>query len=147
MSDAILGPGAGERHAVGGAEFVIKATAESTGGHLFLQEATVGPGSPTPPPHHHDAMTDMFYVLEGVLTVRVGDTTQEAGPGTFVCAPPGTIHTFWNTSDAPVRLLNFSTPGGWETYMRELAEGLASGRPPGEIFAGLVERHDLVIDG
>ena len=146
MTDAILGPGEGERHAAGPSEFIIKATAASTGGGLFLQEATVAPGAPTPPPHHHDRMVDMFYVLEGVLTVRLGDETHEAGPGTFVCVPPGTVHTFSNDSDGPVRLLNFSTPGGWESYMRDLASGLASQRPPAEVFAELVERHDVTFD-
>ena len=146
MSDAIIGPGEGERHAAGPSEFLIKATGDDTGGGLFLCEATLPPDAPTPPPHHHDRMWDMFYVLEGVLTVRVGDVTQDAGPGTFVRVPPGTVHTFSNDGDAPARFLNLSTPGGWEGYMRELAQGLSSGRPPAEVFAGLVERHDVTFD-
>ena len=146
MTDAILGPGEGERHAAGTSEFVIKATADSTGGGLFLQEATIHPGSPTPAPHHHDHMVDMFYVLEGVLTVRLGDATHAAGPGTFVCVPPGTVHTFANDTDAPVRLLNFSTPAGFEGYMRDLAAGLAAQRPPAEVFAELTARHDVTFD-
>ena len=44
----------------------------------------------------------MFYVLEGVLTVLV-DGRSIGGPGTSVCAPPGTLHTFSNrTERAPV---------------------------------------------
>ena len=72
----------------------------------------------------------MFYVLEGTLTLRVGDDELEAQPGTFACIPPGTVHTFSNRSDAPVRLLNVNTPGGWENYMRDLAAAFASGVPP-----------------
>lgn len=64
----------------------------------------------------------MSYVLEGGLTLRVGDETIIAGPGTFVCVPAGKVHTFSNQSDAPVRFLNFNTPGGWERYMRALGE-------------------------
>ena len=93
---------------------LIKATSEDTGGRFFLSETTVAPGFPGPPPHVHDDLVGMFYVLEGTLTLRLGDEELEAGPGTFACAPPGTVHTFSNRSDAPVRFLNFNTPGGWE---------------------------------
>ena len=49
----------------------------------------------------------MFYVLDGILTMRLGDETQQLGPGTFVCVPPGVVHTFANHGDRPVRFLNF----------------------------------------
>ena len=60
----------------------------------------------------------MFYVLEGTLTLRLGDREIEAGPGSFACVPPGVVHTFRNDSDDPVRMLNFNTPAGWENYTR-----------------------------
>jgi mannose-6-phosphate isomerase-like protein (cupin superfamily) len=63
----------------------------------------------------------MFYVLDGTLTVQVEDELLEAPPGSFLCVPPGTRHTFANRCDDPVRFLNFNTPGGFEEYMRELA--------------------------
>ena len=30
----------------------------------------------------------MFYVLEGTLTLRLGDRTIKAGPGSLACVPP-----------------------------------------------------------
>jgi len=72
----------------------------------------------------------MFYVLEGTLTVRLGDESRELGPGSFVCVPPGVVHTFSNPGSAPVRLLNFNTPGGWENYMRELGVAFGGGKTP-----------------
>jgi hypothetical protein len=47
--------------------------------------------------------------IEGTLTMRLGDEEREIGPGTFVCVPPGVVHTFSNPSDAPVRFLNFNS--------------------------------------
>jgi quercetin dioxygenase-like cupin family protein len=105
-------PGAGERHPLGDSELVIKATGAETGGTFFLSESTIAAGFPGPPPHRHEQLVDMFYVLDGVLTVRLGDETHEVGPGTFVCVPPGVVHTFSNTSAAAVRFLNFNTPAG-----------------------------------
>ena len=86
------GPGAGERHGAGATEILIKATADDTAGSFYLAESVIPPGFPGPPPHVHDHLHDMFYVLEGTLTVRLGDDTHAAGPGTFVCAPPGVVH-------------------------------------------------------
>jgi mannose-6-phosphate isomerase-like protein (cupin superfamily) len=89
----------------------------------------------------------MFYVLEGVLTFRIGDDTVEGPPGTFNCAPPGTPHTFSNPGSEPARFLNFNVPGGFEVYMRELAEAWAeSGGPPDPGAIGsLAPRHDFEV--
>ena len=127
MGAVLHGPGEGEHHGMGPSELFIKATSEDTGGSFFLSETTVAPGFPGPPLHRHSKLTDMFYVLEGTLTIQVEDEVHEAGPGTFACFPPGVAHTFRNESDAPARFLNFNTPGGFEGYMRELAEQMKTG--------------------
>jgi mannose-6-phosphate isomerase-like protein (cupin superfamily) len=145
MSDPlILGPGEGERHAAGAnSEILIKATSDDTAASLFLSETTIEPGFPGPPLHRHDRLHDMFYVLEGVLTVRVGDETREIGPGTFVCVPPGVTHTFSNPSAHPVRFLNFNTPGGWENYMRDLGEAARSGALTTDVMGRIASHYDF----
>jgi quercetin dioxygenase-like cupin family protein len=136
-------PGDGERHSVGDSEVVIKATGEETGGTFFLSETTIAPGFPGPPPHRHERLVDMFYVLDGVLSVRLGDQTHQLGPGSFVCAPPGVVHTFSNPSDSPVRFLNFNTPAGWENYMRDLAEAAESGPLTPAVIGSIASRYDF----
>jgi quercetin dioxygenase-like cupin family protein len=140
----VLGPGDGDRITVGASSLSIKAEAATTGGTFFMSETEIEPGFPGPPPHTHEHMHDMFYVLEGVLTLLVDGETVEARPGTFVCAPPGTVHTFTNRSDAPVRFLNLSTPGGFEGYMRELGEAFSSGPVPSSAaMAEIASRYDF----
>jgi oxalate decarboxylase/phosphoglucose isomerase-like protein (cupin superfamily) len=88
----------------------------------------------------------MFYVLDGVLSVSLGDDTHQIGPGSFFCVPPEVVHTFSNTGDSPARLLNFNTPAGWEKYMRDLAEAAKAGplTPASDPAVGPVDRtHDL----
>src|SRR6185437_7245077 len=63
----------GEHHGMGSSEVIIKATGDDTAGSFFLSETTIEPGFPGPPPHHHERLHDMFYVLDGVLTMRVGE--------------------------------------------------------------------------
>jgi quercetin dioxygenase-like cupin family protein len=136
-------PGDGERHPVGDSEVVIKATGKETGGSFFLSESTIAPAFPGPPPHRHEQLVDMFYVLDGVLTVRLGDETHQLGPGSFVCVPPGVVHTFSNTSDSPVRFLNFNTPAGWENYMRDLAQAAKSEPLTPAVIGPIASRYDF----
>lgn len=72
--------------------------------------------------------------------MRLNDETHEFGPGMFVCVPPGVTHTFSNTSEAPVRFLNFNTPAGWENYMRELGEATTA-RPLMPDVIGRIASH------
>ena len=144
MTYLLLAPGEGERHALGGSsETVIKAAGADTGDTFFLSENVVGPGFPGPPLHRHEALHDMFYVLEGTLAMRLGDEQHAVGAGTFVCVPPGVPHTFSNPGDAPVRVLNFQTPGGWEDYMRELGEAGRAGPLTSEQIGRIASRHDF----
>lgn len=134
----------GERHAAGGSSaIIIKATGEDTAGSFFLSETTIEPGFAGPPPHRHERLHDMFYVLDGVLTVRLDDETHEIGPDTFVCVPPGVTHTFSNASDAPARFLNFNTPAGWEFYMRDLGKAAEAGALTSDVIGRIASRYDF----
>jgi quercetin dioxygenase-like cupin family protein len=63
-------------------------------------------------PHTHPDHVDAFYVLEGQVEFRVGDEPRVAGPGTFVAAPPGTVHGFRHAGPEPIRFLNLHAPPG-----------------------------------
>jgi quercetin dioxygenase-like cupin family protein len=144
MDALVLGPGDGERHQVGGSSITIKAGGEHTAGTMFVSESVIEVGFAGPPPHTHRRLHDMFYVLDGVLSVQLGTETMQAGPGTFVCVPPGVIHTFSNRSDTAVRFLNLNTPAGWENYMRDLARELPRDRPPtSEEIGRIASRYDF----
>ncbi len=141
-----LAPGEGESLAIGPNRVTLKATGAETAGTFFMGETETAPGFPGPPPHYHERLHDMFYVLEGTLTVRLGGETVEAGAGTFVCVPPGVVHTFSNPGEEPVRFLNFNTPAGWEDYMRDLARSFAPGAAmPAEAIAEVAAAYDIVV--
>jgi mannose-6-phosphate isomerase-like protein (cupin superfamily) len=76
--------------------------------------------------HVHRAHTDLFYVLEGEFTIRLGpeDRPVPVQAGTLVRVPPLVVHGFRNASDADVRYLNFHAPGrGFADYMRARHDG------------------------
>jgi quercetin dioxygenase-like cupin family protein len=140
----LLRSGEGELHAAGDARIAIKATGDATGETFFLSETTVEPGFRGPPPHSHRQLHDLFYVLDGTLTFRLGEETVEASPGTFVCVPPGVVHTFSNPTDKPARFLNFNTPAGWENYMSDLAQAAANGPLDPATIGQIASRYDFV---
>ena len=109
---------------------VFKAESSDGEGTFSLTEITLPPGFPGPVPHRHERTLDSFYVLEGTLTVRLGDHETSAGPGSSVAVPPGNVHTFSNRSDGQVRMLNLMAPGGLEQYLKETAHATPTGELP-----------------
>jgi len=59
----------------------------------------------------------VFYVIEGVMTFRVGDEWLDAAKGAFVLVPGGVTHDFENRSAARAGVLNLSIPGAFEQHM------------------------------
>jgi mannose-6-phosphate isomerase-like protein (cupin superfamily) len=111
--------------------------------------------------HVHRHHTDVFYVIDGELTIRLGvqDDRIVAPAGTFVLVPPLVVHGFLNASDADVRYLNLHAPGlGFADYLRALRDGRTpafdqheppanGGRPTTEaiITTGAVESEQIAI--
>src|SRR5215475_8710386 len=69
------------------------ATGEDTQGQFALIEI-VGRKGNVPPPHIHHREDETFYLLEGELTVSVGDRIIKATPGTMVFLPRHVQHSF-----------------------------------------------------
>jgi quercetin dioxygenase-like cupin family protein len=146
MDAVVLLPRQGERIEAGASTALMKATAETTGGAFSMSEVTFPADMQGPPPHAHRYTTDTFYVLEGTLHVTLGDRKIDAPAGSYILVPPGVVHTFANTSDEPVRFLNINAPGGWENYLRDLANAMRSGTMPGTAeFAQIVAKYDFVV--
>jgi quercetin dioxygenase-like cupin family protein len=61
-------------------------------------------------PHWHDDHVDAFYVLEGEVEFTVGSEKRRAGAGTYVAAPPGSLHGFANPGSERARILNLHAP-------------------------------------
>jgi quercetin dioxygenase-like cupin family protein len=79
---------------------------------LSAIDMTFRPGFEGVDPHIHRDHADCFYVLEGEIEFRVGDEPRVAGPGTFVAAPPPSVHGFALANDEPIRFLNLHAPPG-----------------------------------
>ena len=93
------------------------------GSEWWLEPNTEGPGA-----HSHEANDEVFYVLEGTPSVRVGDSWIDAEPGSFIMIPATVVHDFTNRTDRRAGLLNFYIPGGFERNMPAIVDWFAANR-------------------
>ena len=102
----------GEGHRVGNVEFLAR-TEDTPFFNLGIVVFAPGQGVSS---HVHPAEDDSWLVLDGTLTVTVGEDARvvHAGPGTFVLVPAGTPHAIHNTGATDVRILNVHSPGGFD---------------------------------
>ena len=125
----------------------IHADSRDTHGGFALVEISGEPGG-EPPLHVHSREDELFYVLEGELTVQRGDETLVLGPGESGFLPRQVPHTFRLTSDY-ARWLVYITPGGFEEYFRTFGEAVngvksePKAQPTADAMAAVGARHGI----
>ena len=111
VNAVIVPAGAGHRIELGANTLNTKLVSAHTAGGLFVGEHSIEPNWAGPPPHVHEAMDHLFYVLEGELTISVDGVTHVAGAGAVAFLPRGLVHGFGNLTPNPARLLEINLPG------------------------------------
>jgi mannose-6-phosphate isomerase-like protein (cupin superfamily) len=89
----------------------------------WLEPHTQGPGA------HSHPEDDIFYVIEGTMSVLVGEAWTDATRGSFILVPGGVTHDFENRGDTRAGVLNLSIPGSFEPHMPEIAQWFAENPP------------------
>ena len=143
MKDTLEGPGTMEW--LGVAYRTILPTAE-TGGALSITDSVSPPASGPPRHIHHDA-DEAFVVLTGECEFWLAGERFRRGPGEAAFIPRGTEHTFRVSSDTPSRHLVILTPGGFEGFFREMADGQYSIPQDMEPITRIGEAHHLTFTG
>lgn len=96
----------------------------------------VPPGKRAWPFHNHHVNEELFVILAGAGTVRIGEREHPVRAGDVIAAPPGdatTAHQIINTSDAELRYLSISTmlPSEIVEYPDSGKLAVYAGSPPG----------------
>jgi mannose-6-phosphate isomerase-like protein (cupin superfamily) len=104
-----------------GTLMTVKAGADATQNTFTLIEQILPPGFASPP-HVHHREDEAFYILQGMLTVTCGEQRWQLGPGSFVFLPCGIAHYFSIEGLEPARMLQITTPAGFERFAEELGE-------------------------
>jgi mannose-6-phosphate isomerase-like protein (cupin superfamily) len=125
-----LRPGGGRTYPMGRISSVFKADGDETAERYSISEWWLEPNTKGPGAHSHEE-DDIFYVLEGTMSILIGDQWVDAPKGSFVLAPAGLTHDFENRTRERAGVLNLSVPGGFEEDMPEIARWFAE-HPPGD---------------
>lgn len=140
----IVHAGAGPSVDIGGTAVSFLVGNHDTADRFGLTEHRMPPSAPGAPLHYHRTMTEMFYVVDGEVSLTLGSEQHLVGPRTFMLVPEGTPHAFANPGNDPATLLvMFSPDHGREQYFRELGDLLrASPAPDREAVEELARRFD-----
>jgi quercetin dioxygenase-like cupin family protein len=109
-------------------DFTIKASEVEEGSGVAILEFVTKKGE-EPPDHTHMTEDEMFYVLEGALTIRCDSETFDLEKGGFIFLPRGIEHGYTLQSEDPVRLLVITSPvrkgmkGGWGGLVSDIESG------------------------
>jgi quercetin dioxygenase-like cupin family protein len=124
----------------------IHISGRQTDGAFALLEAT-GPAGDHTPLHVHHLDDEGFYVLEGELTLWVGDEKHVLRPGEGMLAPRGVPHTL-RVGETDARWLVTSAPAGFEAFVRAVGtpEPLMA-MPDPEELAGIAAQNGIQILG
>jgi mannose-6-phosphate isomerase-like protein (cupin superfamily) len=95
----------------------VKASAADTDGRYTLLEITAPAGLQTPL-HVHYHEDEGFYVLEGTVTILVGDETVELTAGQHAYGPRDVPHKF-TVGPNGAKMLWVLTPGGFEDLVEQ----------------------------
>ena len=128
----VLAPGQGRHYPMGRISALFKADEAETAHGYSISEWWLEPNTTGPGPHSHPE-DDVFFVLEGTMSILVANEWVQAPAGSFVLVPGGVTHDFQNRSSSRAGLLNFS-PGPFEDSMKDIAAWFAE-HPAGDALA------------
>ena len=123
-----LPPGEGRSYPMGRISAVFKAGGDETQNGYSISEWWLEPHTQGPGAHSHEE-DDIFYVIEGTMSILVGDRWIDAPKGSFVLAPGGVTHDFENRSSSRAGVLNLSIPGDFEKNMQAIAKWFVENPP------------------
>ena len=130
----------GERLRFSDAEFIVKSSADTSGGAFTVIEESEPLDTPL---HVHKNEDELWYVLEGDHVFRIGDAEFQAGPGEIVFGPRGVPHSQRRVVPRTGRLLEFFSPAGFEGFFRELSEAERTGASMPEEYARVSEKYGI----
>lgn len=135
-----LDAGQGERLCFSGADFLVKASAATTGGAFSIVEEIDPLDTPL---HRHANEDELFFVIEGEHVFCCGDQEFRVGPGGTMFAPRGVPHAHRRVVPRTGRFLTMTSPAGFEGFFRELSAAEASGASMPEAYAAASRKYGI----
>ena len=136
----VIRSGEGENYNYSQDHCFIKLSSESTKGELCLVEDKIKPGFHLPR-HHHKIMTEVFYMLEGELTLVFDDETIVIRPGDTITVPPNVWHEANCTNGG--KMLTIFKNGRFDQYLEKLSQMSDEDFANAELMKSVSEEFDI----
>ncbi len=107
----------------------LRVAAAESGGSMGLVEQVIPAGFASPY-HIHHREDELFYVIEGTVRFVSGDGSWVADGGGLAFLPRDIPHGFEVQGTSDARLLLFTAPAGFESFVEELSEPTPPTMPP-----------------
>ena len=117
MNYEIIQSGKGIEYEWSSDHIFVKTIGNLAKGRVSMVEDTMKPGFHLGR-HHHKKMTEIFYILEGELTLIFDDETIVASAGTTINIPPNVWHEAKSENGA--KMLSIFSPAGFEDYPAQM---------------------------
>jgi len=122
----------------------IKVSSKDTDGRLTIFEYT-GKVKGGPPLHIHEQQDEIFFIVEGNYTFKVGDAIHYLTKGDTIFLPRKVAHAFAQTSEQGKMYFMFQPSGKMEDFFRKLSA--IKGEPSPEEGAVLFAAHEMKVVG
>jgi quercetin dioxygenase-like cupin family protein len=105
-----------------GGQFDCKVSGKDTDGALCIYD-TLRREKGGPALHLHHYQDELFYVIKGEITVKIGDDTFNLSAGDFAFAPRKIPHAFTKTNDEEAQMLiAFQPAGSMEDFFKQMSK-------------------------
>lgn len=113
---------------------------------MSASRLTLATGADGAPPHHHKLSHEVFYVLDGTMLFRLGDTLTTVGKGGFVIIPPGLPHVFGAVKEDGADVYVVLSPGIERFGYFEQLGAISRGEAKFESLIPEQERYDVYFE-
>lgn len=103
-----------------GMDVRVRVPSSKTATQCACVEIALAPNRMGVPPHEHESLDELCFVLAGTLSVMVEDDVYDVPAGGMQWRPRGRVHAFWNATDEPVCFLDFSFNQNFDEYLEAL---------------------------
>jgi mannose-6-phosphate isomerase-like protein (cupin superfamily) len=104
----------------GGSDIRVWVRSSMTNGLFSSVECAVAPKLMGPPPHYHNELDELMFVLEGTASILIGDDVIEVKQGGWHLRPRLIKHTFWNASDQSLRFVDMYFNQPFEEFLERI---------------------------
>lgn len=99
------------------------------------------------PPHSHAREEEGYFVLEGELSLTIGEECWTLTAGDFGHVPPGTLHGYANSSARPVKFLAWTIGGPIDRFFETMSQSVREMPRDAAIMARVTAEFGITMAG